>query len=49
MQLFTARGLPSNVCSKLEGRLVQNGFVDQKVEVTPLAMNHSGKAGEMLW
>jgi hypothetical protein len=47
--MFKSWGLPTDVCAKLEGRLVNNGFVNQVSKVTPLALNHSGKAGELLW
>jgi hypothetical protein len=47
--MLTARSFPENICSQLEGRLVSAGFVNQVVQIIPVALNHSGKAGKLFW
>lgn len=47
--MSAARGFPENLCSQLEDRLGKAGFVKQTLQITPLALNHSGKGGELFW
>lgn len=47
--MLKSLGLPTDVCAKLESRLVNNRFVNTVLKVTPLALNHGGKAGDLLW
>jgi hypothetical protein len=47
--MFVARGIPAKVCPELEGRLINAGFEKQVLKITPLALNHGGKAGKLLW
>lgn len=43
------RGMPPKIACELEDRLTKAGFVNPKTRVTPLHMNHTDKAGELLW
>lgn len=47
--MLSSRGMPKQIAAELEHRLVKAGFVNQVSKITPLPMNHSGKAGDLFW
>jgi hypothetical protein len=46
---FSLKGIPAKVSSELKDRLIKAGFVNEKLEITPLPINHDGKRGELVW
>jgi hypothetical protein len=46
---FGARGIPKELGTELEDRLLRAGFINEVLQVTPLPLNHDGKGGELLW
>jgi hypothetical protein len=47
--MLSSRGMPKKISGELEHRLNKAGFVNQVLRITPLPMNHSGKAGKLFW
>lgn len=47
--MSAARGLPPHIASELEDRLTKAGFVCSVKKVSDIPLNHSGKAGELMW
>jgi hypothetical protein len=47
--MFVARGLPKEVCGQMENRIIRAGFEKQVLKITPLPVNHNGKAGRLFW
>lgn len=47
--MLKSRGMPNKVACELESRLIKAGFVNQKLKITPLKLNHTDKAGTLLW
>jgi hypothetical protein len=47
--MFSSRGIPPKIALELEGRLIKAGFENQVLKVTPLPINHTGKAGKLMW
>jgi hypothetical protein len=47
--IFKSKGIPTRISTELESRLAKAGFVNEKLEITPLPINHNGKRGELLW
>lgn len=44
-----SRNMPPKVSIELQDRLTRAGFVDIELEMTPLKLNHTDKAGYLLW
>lgn len=49
MTAFTHVNIPSSICADLKDRLTKAGFLNEVVEIIPLAINHGGKRGELIW
>jgi hypothetical protein len=47
--MFSSRRIPPRICSELGDRLTYAGFVNQELKITPMSVNHGGKAGKLLW
>lgn len=47
--MLKSRSMPNKVACELEDRLIKAGFVSTKLKVTPLKLNHTDKAGTLLW
>ncbi|KAI8352472.1 S-adenosyl-L-methionine-dependent methyltransferase [Choanephora cucurbitarum] len=47
--MLESRNMPSKIASELESRLVKAGFIGEVTKVTPLKLNHTDKAGQLLW
>ncbi|KAI8088087.1 S-adenosyl-L-methionine-dependent methyltransferase [Gilbertella persicaria] len=47
--MLESRNMPPRIASELEDRLTKAGFVNQVLNVTPLKLNHTDKAGVLLW
>lgn len=49
MKGFSLKGIPGSVSGELKDRLVAAGFVNEKLQITPLPINHDGKRGKLVW
>lgn len=47
--MLRMRGMLPKIGCELEDRLTKAGFVNPKTKMTPLHMNHTDKAGDLLW
>ncbi|KAL7314057.1 hypothetical protein PS15m_007713 [Mucor circinelloides] len=47
--MLKSRNMPNKVACELEDRLIRAGFVNTKLKMTPLKLNHTDKAGKLLW
>ncbi|KAL7319725.1 hypothetical protein PS15m_002826 [Mucor circinelloides] len=48
-EMMLSRNMPPKVSIELQDRLTRAGFVDIELEMTPLKLNHTDKAGYLLW
>jgi hypothetical protein len=48
-EMFSSRGIPPQISVELEDRTIKAGFVNQVVNIIPLAINHGGKSGDLFW
>lgn len=49
MNVFRSLGIPARISTELLDRLIQAGFVNEKLDVTPIPINYDGKRGELMW
>jgi hypothetical protein len=49
MGVFSSLSIPPRITTELLDRLLKTGFVNEKLEVIPLPVNHDGKRGELMW
>lgn len=49
MDTFQSKGIPPSISRELKDRLIRAGFVNEKLEIHPLPINHDGKRGELMW
>lgn len=49
MNAFRAKGISLSITGEIKDRLVEAGFVNEVLTITPLPVNHDGKRGELLW
>lgn len=48
-EILVSKDMPTKVACQLEERLNKAGFTDFSQKMTPLKLNHTNKAGELLW
>ncbi|KAI9366264.1 S-adenosyl-L-methionine-dependent methyltransferase [Pilaira anomala] len=48
-EILVSRDMPTKVACQLEERLDKAGFMNFSQKMTPLKLNHTNKAGELLW
>ncbi|CAO3615219.1 unnamed protein product [Mucor fragilis] len=47
--MLQSRQIPANIALQLDERVSNAGFDVEQVIMTPMSINHKGKAGELLW
>lgn len=47
--MLKSRQIPSNIALQLDDRVSNAGFDVERIIMTPMAVNHKNKAGELLW
>ncbi|GAN05891.1 methyltransferase type 11 [Mucor ambiguus] len=47
--MLISRNMPTKVACEIEDRLIKAGFVNTNLKMTPLKLNHTDKAGKLLW
>lgn len=47
--ILKSKGMPPKISKELQERAVKARFVEAKTNITPLALNHSDKARNLLW
>lgn len=48
-QIVVAKDMPTKVGSQFVELLEKAGYVNIVLKIIPLKLNHSGKAGDLLW
>lgn len=47
--MLIARNMPPKIAVQLKERITKAGFVHQHLDMKLLTLNHTDKAGELLW